>query len=117
MNQERLLKVLVAPVISEKSTMVAEKLNQACFVVVPDANKAEVKAAVELLFKVQVKSVQILNLKGKQKRFGRFMGKRNDVRKAYVTLDSGSGNQLRARGEVMALDQTEADVRRSPSRG
>ena len=50
MNQERLLKVLVAPVISEKSTMVAEKLNQACFVVVPDANKAEVKAAVELLF-------------------------------------------------------------------
>ena len=50
--------------------MVAEKLNQACFVVVPDANKAEVKAAVELLFKVQVKSVQILNLKGKQKRFG-----------------------------------------------
>lgn len=88
MNQERLLKVLVAPVISEKSTMVAEKLNQACFVVVPDANKAEVKA-VELLFKVQVKSVQILNLKGKQKRFGRFMGKRNDVRKAYVTLAQG----------------------------
>ena len=81
MNQERLLKVLVAPVISEKSTMVAEKLNQACFV--------EVKAAVELLFKVQVKSVQILNLKGKQKRFGRFMGKRNDVRKAYVTLAQG----------------------------
>ena len=76
-------------VISEKSTMVAEKLNQACFVVVPDANKAEVKAAVELLFKVQVKSVQILNLKGKQKRFGRFMGKRNDVRKAYVTLAQG----------------------------
>ena len=88
MNQERLLKVLVAPVISEKSTMVAEKLNQACFVVVPDANKAEVKA-VELLFKVQVKSVQILNLNGKQKRFGRFMGKRNDVRKAYVTLAQG----------------------------
>ena len=87
MNQERLLKVLVAPVISEKSTMVAEKLNQACFVVVPDANKAEVKAAVELLFKVQVKSVQILNLTGQQKRFGRFMG--NDVRKAYVTLAQG----------------------------
>ena len=89
MNQERLLKVLVAPVISEKSTMVAEKLNQAAFVVVPDATKAEVKAAVELLFKVQVKSVQILSLRGKQKRFGRFMGKRNDVRKAYVTLAQG----------------------------
>lgn len=89
MNQERLLKVLVAPVISEKSTMVAEKLNQALFEVLPDANKVEVKAAVELLFKVQVKSVQILNLKGKQKRFGRFMGKRNDVRKACVTLAEG----------------------------
>ena len=89
MNQERLLKVLVAPVISEKSTMVAEKLNQAAFVVVPDATKAEVKAAVELLFKVQVTSVHILNLKGKQKRFGRFMGKRNDVRQDYATLAQG----------------------------
>ena len=83
------MKVLVAPVISEKSTMVAEKLNQAAFVVVPDATKAEVKAAVELLFKVQVKSVQILNLKGKQKRFGRSEGRRSDVRKAYVCLKPG----------------------------
>lgn len=90
MNQERLLKVLVAPVISEKSTMVAEKQNQVVFAVVPDATKIEVKAAVELLFKTQVKSVQILNQKGKQKRYGRFMGKRNDVRKAYVTLAQGS---------------------------
>ncbi len=89
MNQERLMKVLVAPVISEKSTMVAEQQNQALFVVLPDATKTEVKAAVELLFNVQVKSVQILNLKGKKKRFGRFMGKRNDVRKAYVTLAEG----------------------------
>ena len=89
MNQERLMKVLCGPVITEKSTMIGEKHNQLGFVVVPDANKAEVKAAVELLFKVQVKSVQILNLKGKQKRFGRFMGKRNDVRKAYVTLAQG----------------------------
>lgn len=90
MNQERLLKVLVAPVISEKSTMVAEKQNQVVFAVVPDATKIEVKAAVELLFKTQVKSVQILNQKGKQKRYGRFMGKRNDLRKAYVTLVQGS---------------------------
>lgn len=89
MNQERLMKVLVAPVISEKSTMVAEQQNQALFVVLPDATKTEVKAAVELLFNVQVKSVQILNLKGKKKRFGRFMGKRDDVRKAYVTLAEG----------------------------
>lgn len=90
MNQERLLKVLVAPVISEKSTMVAEKQSQVVFAVVPDATKPEVKAAVELLFNVQVKSVQVLNQKGKQKRYGRFMGKRNDVRKAYVTLAEGS---------------------------
>lgn len=73
MNQERLMKVLVGPIVSEKSTMIGEKHNQYSFVVVPDAKKSEVKAAVELLFKVQVSSVQILNLKGKQKRFGRFM--------------------------------------------
>lgn len=90
MNQERLYKVLVGPVISEKSTMIAEKHNQISFVVAPTATKTEVKAAVELLFKVQVSSVQILNLKGKQKRFGRFMGKRNDVRKAIVTLPQGT---------------------------
>ena len=66
MNQERLMKVLVGPVISEKSTMVAEKHNQVSFVVVPNATKTEVKAAVEMLFNVHVNSVQILNLKGKQ---------------------------------------------------
>ena len=69
------------------------------FVVVPDATKSEVKSAVELLFKVQVNSVQILNLKGKQKRFGRFMGKRNDVRKAYVTL--AEGQEIKFEQEVM----------------
>ena len=89
MKQDRLLKVLVGPIVSEKSTMIADKAHQYAFRVVADATKPEVKAAVELLFKVQVKSVQILNLKGKQKRFGRFMGKRNDVRKAYVTLAQG----------------------------
>lgn len=89
MNQERLMKVLVGPVISEKSTMVAEKHNQVSFVVVPNATKTEVKVAVEMLFNVHVNSVQILNLKGKQKRFGRFMGKRNDVRKAIVSVAKG----------------------------
>ena len=59
------------------------------FVVIPDATKPEVKAAVELLFKVEVKSVQISNLKGKSKRFGRFMGRRNDVKKAFVCLKPG----------------------------
>ena len=89
MNQERLMKVLVGPIVSEKSTMIGEKHKQISFVVVPDATKYEVKAAVELLFNTKVSSVQILNLKGKQKRFGRGMGKRSDVRKAYVRLKEG----------------------------
>lgn len=89
MNQERLYKVLVGPIVSEKSTMIADKNNQIAFRVTPEATKTEVKAAVEMLFKVKVASVQILNQKGKQKRFGRFNGKRSNVRKAYVTLPQG----------------------------
>lgn len=89
MSQDRLYKVLVAPIVSEKSTMMADKSEQVAFRVLPDATKPEVKAAVELLFKVQVESVQILNQKGKEKRFGRFQGRRNDVRKAYVSLKPG----------------------------
>ena len=88
-NSERLMTIILAPVISEKSTMVADKLEQVAFKVVADATKPEVKAAVELMFKVEVDSVQILNVKGKQKRFGRFMGRRSDVRKAYVSLKPG----------------------------
>ena len=99
MNQERLMKVLVGPIVSEKSTMIGEKHKQISFVVVPDATKYEVKAAVELLFNTKVSSVQILNLKGKQKRFGRYMGKRNDVRKAYVTL--AEGQEINVEHEVM----------------
>lgn len=89
MNQERLMKVIVAPVISEKATMVGEKRKQVVFEVLPDATKAEIKAAVELLFKdqkVQVGAVNVLNVKGKEKRHGRFMGRRKDVKKAYVSL-------------------------------
>lgn len=88
-NEERLLQVLVAPQISEKATMVADKNEQVIFVVAPDATKPEIKAAVELLFKVQVASVQVANLKGKSKRFGRSMGRRSDVRKAFVCLKPG----------------------------
>ena len=99
MDQERLMKVLVGPIVSEKSTMIGEKHKQISFVVVPDATKYEVKAAVELLFNTKVSSVQILNLKGKQKRFGRYMGKRNDVRKAYVTL--AEGQEINFEQEVM----------------
>lgn len=88
-NQERLLQVLLAPQISEKATFVADKNEQVVFFVASDATKPEVKAAVELLFKVQVDSVQISNLKGKVKRFGRSMGRRKDVKKAFVCLKPG----------------------------
>ncbi|NDH32869.1 MAG: 50S ribosomal protein L23, partial [Betaproteobacteria bacterium] len=89
MNQERLMKVLLAPIVSEKSTQIAEKRNQVAFRIMEDATKAEVKAAVELLFKVEVNAVQVLNLPGKAKRFGRFMGRRRNLRKAYVCLKAG----------------------------
>ena len=89
MNAERLMQILVAPIVSEKSTMVAEKNNQVAFRVLQDATKPEIKAAVELLFKVEVESVQVLNQAGKAKRFGRFNGRRRNVRKAYVSLKPG----------------------------
>jgi large subunit ribosomal protein L23 len=89
MNQERLYNVLIGPIVSEKSTMIADKNDQVAFRVIQDATKTEVKAAVEMLFKVQVESVQILNQKGKEKRFGRFNGRRSNVRKAYVSLAPG----------------------------
>lgn len=89
MSQDRLFSVLLGPIVSEKSTMIGEKHEQVAFRVKHDATKPEVKAAIELLFKVQVDSVQILNQKGKQKRFGRFEGRRSNVRKAYVRLKPG----------------------------
>ena len=88
-NQERLMMVLLAPVISEKATQIADKHDQVVFRVAPDATKPEVKAAVELMFKVQVDSVQISNVHGKEKRFGRFIGRRRGWKKAYVCLKPG----------------------------
>ena len=89
MNQERLMQVLLAPQISEKATYVADKYAQVIFRVLSDATKPEVKGAVELLFKVSVESVQIANVKGKKKKFGRVMGKRKNWKKAYVCLKPG----------------------------
>ena len=89
MNQQRLMQVLLAPQISEKATYVADKNEQVIFRVAADATKPEVKAAVELLFKVSVESVQIANVKGKRKRFGRSMGARKNWKKAYVSLMPG----------------------------
>lgn len=89
MNQERLMKVLVAPVISEKATRLADRYNQVAFRVVKDATKREVARAVEFLFGVEVEGVQILNVKGKRKRSGPRWGRRPDWRKAYVRLKAG----------------------------
>ena len=89
MNAERLMQIILAPIVTEKATFVAEKNQQVAFRVVADATKPEIKAAVELLFKVEVESVQVLNRKGKEKRFGRYMGGRRNERKAYVSLKDG----------------------------
>ncbi len=89
MNEERLMKVLLAPVISEKATFVAEKREQVVFRVMKDATKPEIKAAVENLFKVDVKSVQVLNRLGKQKRSRHGMGRTRDQKLAYVCLKPG----------------------------
>lgn len=89
MNQERLMQVLLAPQISEKATYVAEKHEQVIFRVVSDATKPEIKAAVELLFKVNVESVQVSNVKGKVKRFRGAVGRRKGWKKAYVCLKAG----------------------------
>lgn len=88
-SQERMLKVILAPVISEKSTRIADKLNQVVFRVLRDATKQEISAAVSNLFKVEVTGVQVLNVKGKVKRSGRVTGRRDNWKKAYVTLKPG----------------------------
>lgn len=93
-TQERLLQVLLAPQISEKATFIADRNNQVVFHVASDATKPEIKAAVELLFskpdsKIEVLSVQVLNVKGKVKRFGKVMGRRSDWKKAFVRIKPG----------------------------
>ena len=89
MNQERLLKVILAPHVSEKSTVSAEANNTLVFKVTTDADKAEIKSAVESLFEVKVAGVRTVNVKGKTKRHGATFGKRKDWKKAYVTLEEG----------------------------
>ncbi len=89
-REERLLKVIVAPHVSEKSTMATEKQNTVVFKVATDATKIEIKAAVEKLFDVQVTGVRTLNVKGKSKRTGQRIGRRSDWKMAYVTLAEGT---------------------------
>ena len=88
-NAGRLMTVLLAPIVSEKSTQVADKHGQVIFRIAPSATKPDVKAAVELLFKVDVESVQISNVHGKKKRFGAHRGRRPNWKKAYVNLKAG----------------------------
>ena len=97
-DEGRLMQVLVAPVVSEKATSVADKTNAVTFKVLQNATKPEIKAAVELMFKVEVQGVSVVNTKGKTKRFGRSVGRRDNVRKAYVTLKAGQ--ELNLSGEA-----------------
>jgi len=97
-DEGRLAQVLLAPIISEKATRVAEKTNQVLFKVLRDATKPEIKAAVELLFKVEVEKVSTVVQKGKVKRFGRSIGRRDHVKKAYVSLKAGQ--ELNFSGEA-----------------
>jgi len=97
-DEGRLMQVLIAPIVSEKATMVAEKNNVVTFKVLQDSTKYEIKAAVELMFKVEVKGVSVVNTKGKTKRFGKSVGRRDNVRKAYVRLKPGQ--ELNLGGEA-----------------
>ncbi|ADQ83505.1 50S ribosomal protein L23 [Methylovorus sp. MP688] len=88
-TQDRLLQVILAPQITEKATYVADKNQQIAFKVRTDATKPEIKAAVELVFRVEVAAVTVANVKGKVKRAGRVLGRRKDWKKAYVSLKPG----------------------------
>ena len=100
-SPERLLQVVLAPVVSEKSTFVAERANQYVFHVAADATKPEIKAAIELLFstkdkKIQVTGVRVVNVRGKGKRFGRIAGRRDHWKKAYVSVAAGQDINFQA---------------------
>ena len=97
-DEGRLSQVLVAPIISEKATRIGEKLNQVLFKVLRDATKPEIKAAVELMFKVEVAEVNTTIQKGKVKKFGRTIGRRDHVKKAFVSLKPGQ--ELNFSGET-----------------
>lgn len=90
MSETRLMKVLLAPLMSEKTARLADRNRQFAFKVVGDATKPEIRQAVETLFNVKVTGVQVANVRGKTKRFGATYGKRSDWKKAFVTLAEGN---------------------------
>jgi len=89
MNKERMYSILLAPHVSEKSTILADKTGEVVFRVKRDARKGEIKEAVEQLFDVKVTDVRTALMKGKVKGFGRIKGQRPDWKKAYVALEAG----------------------------
>lgn len=89
MNEERLLKILLAPHVSEKASRIADGHKQFVFRVLPEANKQEIKSAVEQMFGVQVEHVQVVNSRGKARRVGAIRGRRSSFKKAYVALKPG----------------------------
>ncbi len=96
MNMERILDVIRAPLVTEKTARLQEN-NQYVFKVAPDASKPEVKTAIEQLFEVKVESVNLLNVKGKVKTFHSRKGRRSSMRKAYVRLAEGQSIDTLAR--------------------
>ena len=98
MNQERIFQILRAPHISEKSATLGDSANQAVFKVAVDANKAEIKQAVEQMFNVKVANVRTAKMKGKSKRLGLHRGRRGDWKKAYVSLEQGHEIDLASLG-------------------
>lgn len=104
MSNARLYQVLKSPISSEKSQLLGDSLGVQVFKVDSNATKREIKKAVELMFDgIEVVKVNTLNVKGKTRRFGRIVGRRNDYKKAYVTLKSGSGAQIGAGEDAEVL--------------
>jgi large subunit ribosomal protein L23 len=97
MSRERLTTVLVAPHITEKTALAMQNANQYAFRVRKDANKTEIKQAVELMFEVKVAGVQVANEPGKERRFGKRVGRTQDWKKAYVRLAEGQAIDYEAR--------------------
>lgn len=89
MNQERIYKVLLGPVVSEKAASAGDESNQVVFKVASDASKLEIKNAIQALFDKKVEQVRVMNVKGKTKRTRHGLGKKSDWKKAYVRLEQG----------------------------
>ena len=100
MNREKLMNVLIAPHVTEKTSLAMQNSNQYTFRVRRDANKADIRQAVELMFDVKVKAVQVLNEPGKSRRFGKLMGRTQDWKKAYVSLMQGQTIDYEARSKA-----------------